>query len=91
MASRRTLRMATRASSAILATVLTSCLRRSSVGVGMVSRMSLPSFTGVRPRSDFWIAFSITPIWPASHGWIASVRASGVDTEAICWIGVGVP
>src|SRR5262245_25540347 len=44
--SRRTLRTATRASSAILCTFLTSCLRRSSVGVGMLSRMTFPSFTG---------------------------------------------
>ena len=45
--------------------------------VGMVSRITLPSLLGVRPRSDFWIAFSIALIWLASHGWITSVRGSG--------------
>src|SRR5438094_520451 len=83
LASRRTLRTATRASSAILWTFLTSCLRRSSVGVGIVSRMTLPSFTGWMPRSDFMIAFSTSLSWAASHGWIMSVRASGTETEAI--------
>ena len=57
----------------------------------MASRISLPSFTGVSPRSDFWMAFSMAPIWPASQGWMTSVRASGVDTEAIWLIGVGLP
>jgi hypothetical protein len=37
------------------------------------------------------MAFSMTPIWLASQGWMVSVRASGVDTEAIWLIGVGVP
>src|SRR2546426_1000847 len=83
LASRRTLRTATRASSAILWTFLTSCLRRSSVGVGIVSRITLPSFTGWMPRSDFMIAFSTSLSWAASHGWIMSVRASGTETEAI--------
>src|SRR5688572_21618454 len=91
LASRRTLRTATRASSAILATVFTSCFRRSSVGVGMTSRMSLPSFTGCTPRSDLMMAFSMADSWAASHGWTTTVRASGVDTEAIWLMGVGVP
>src|SRR5438552_14986026 len=91
LASRRTLRTATRASSAILWTFLTSCLRRSSVGVGMLRRMTLPSFTGWMPRSDFMIAFSISFSCAASHGWIISVRASGTDTEAIWLMGVELP
>src|SRR5207245_801012 len=57
--------------------------RSSSVGVGIVSRMTLPSFTGWMPRSDFMIAFSTSLSWAASHGWIMSVRASGTETEAI--------
>src|SRR5204863_3623581 len=91
LASRRTLRTATRASSAILWTFLTSCLRRSSVGVGIVSRMTLPSFTGWMPRSDFMMAFSTSLSCAASHGWIMSVRASGTETEAIWLMGVGLP
>ena len=58
-ASRRTLRTATRPSSARWRTTLTSSLRRSSVSCGIGRRMSLPSFDGVRPRSDSWIARSI--------------------------------
>ena len=59
IASRRTLRTATRPSSAMWRTTLTSSLRRSSVSCGIGRRMILPSFDGVRPRSDSWIAFSI--------------------------------
>src|SRR5258705_3205548 len=58
-ASRRRLRTATRDSSAILCTVFASCLRRSSVGDGIARRTILPSLTGVSPRSDVMIAFSI--------------------------------
>src|SRR5207237_263744 len=60
-----------------------SCLRRSSVGDGMARRTSLPSFTGVRPRSDAMIAFSIALSWLASQGWITMVRASGTEMDAI--------
>ena len=62
MTSRRMLRTATRPSSAIPRTTLTSCLRRSSVSSGMVRRISLPSLDGVSPRSEFMIAFSIALI-----------------------------
>src|SRR5262249_39765205 len=83
LASRRTLRTETRASSAILWTFLTSPLRRSSVGVGIVSRITLPSLTGWMPRSDFMMAFSISFSCAASHGWIINVRASGTETDDI--------
>jgi hypothetical protein len=66
-------------------------LRRSSVSGGSARRITLPSLIGVRPRSDFMMAFSTTPIWAASHGWITSVLASGTETVAIWVTGVGVP
>ena len=85
------LRTATRDSSAIFPTVLASCLRRSSVGVGMVRRSSLPSFMGVMPRSDLLMAFSISFSCPISQGWMVMVRASGTETEDIWGMGVAVP
>src|SRR5581483_8454600 len=67
-ASRRQLRTATRASSARRCTSRTSSLRRSSLSWGMESRMIVPSLLGFRPRSDFWIAFSISGRALRSHG-----------------------
>ena len=90
-ASRRMFRIATRASSACLATVFTSCFRRSSVGGGIASRITFPSLIGVSPRSDAMMAFSIALSWLTSHGWIVSVRASGTEMDAIWLSGVGVP
>src|SRR5262245_36931239 len=90
-ASRRTLRMATRASSAYLPTVLASCLRRSSVRLGMMSRTTLPSDDGVMARSDLWMAFSMFPICDASQGWMTMVLGSGTDTDASWLIGVMLP
>src|SRR5262245_11495942 len=90
LASRRTFRIATRASSASLPTDLASCLRRSSFSGGIVRRMSLPSLAGVRPRSDFWMACSIffSALW--SQGWIVRVRASGTEMLATWLSGVSV-
>src|SRR3954469_16356105 len=90
-ASRRTLRTATFPSSAILRTTFTSSFRRSSVGCGIGSRTTLPSFDGVRPRSDSWIAFSIALIELGSNGWIVSIRGSGTLIVASCFSGVEVP
>src|SRR5881628_1085763 len=50
LASRRMLRIATRVSSAILWTCLASCLRRSSVGVGKVIRLTMPTPTEERRK-----------------------------------------
>ena len=72
MTSRRTFRTATRPSSAIWRTILTSSLRRSSVSCGIGRRMILPSFDGVRPRSDSWIAFSI---------WLHRARVERLDRQ----------
>jgi len=66
-------------------------LRRSSVGDGIASRTILPSLTGVRPRSEAMIAFSMALSWDASHGWITRLRASGTEIDAIWATGVGVP
>ena len=43
-------------------TCFTRSRRRSSVSGGIGTRMSLPSFCGLSPRSDAWIAFSMSPI-----------------------------
>ena len=91
LASRRTLRTATLASSVYLRATLTSSLRRSSVSGGMLMRMMRPSLTGVRPRSDLRMAFSTTEMPPLSQGWMVMVRLSGTATEAIWEMGVGVP
>src|SRR3954470_14556287 len=62
MTSRRMLRSATLPSSVRPRTTLTSCLRRSSVSSGRMSRIRLPSLFGVRPRSDSMIERSIALI-----------------------------
>ncbi|GAT37679.1 ribosome recycling factor [Listeria monocytogenes] len=61
LASRRMLRTATFASSASFFTSLTNSLRRSSVNCGIDKRSTEPSLFGVKPKSDFKIAFSISP------------------------------
>ena len=92
LASRRTLRMATRASSGELAHRLGELLARSSVSVGMVSRITLPSLAGVSPRSDFWMAFSIALICgrvPRLDD--QASRDPGPTAEASWLIGVRLP
>jgi hypothetical protein len=59
MTSRRTLRIFTRPSSAMLCRTFTISRRRSSVSGGMARRMSLPSLDGFSPRSESRIDFSI--------------------------------
>ena len=68
-----------------------SSLRRSSVSGGKFRRICLPSFCGLMPRSDVWIAFSIALSSEPSHGWMDSERGSGVETAATWLSGVGVP
>ncbi len=91
MTSRRTLRTATRPSSAMWRVILTYSLRRSSVSCGIGSRIILPSLDGVRPRSDSMIARSICLIADGSNGWIVSMRGSGTLIVAMFFSGVGVP
>ena len=89
--TRRTFLTATRASSAFLCTCFTISLRRSSVRAGITRRMMFPSFVGVNPRSDFWIAFSMVPSCVLSNGWMVIIRGSGALIVAIWFRGVSVP
>ena len=50
--------------------------------------MILPSFEGVRPRSDSWIERSISFSELGSNGWIVSIRGSGTLIVASCLTGV---
>jgi hypothetical protein len=54
----------------------------------MLRRTTLPSLAGVRPRSDFWMAFSILGSIPGSQGWMRSVFGSGTETVATWFRGV---
>jgi hypothetical protein len=51
----------------------------------------LPSFDGVRPRSDSSTAFSIALICVGSKGCTVSMRGSGAPMVAMFLSGVGVP
>ena len=53
--------------------------------------MLAPSFWGLMPRSEVWMAFSMLFTAVLSQGEINSVRASGEEMAAICWMGVGLP
>ena len=91
MALRRTLRIETRASSALWCASLMYSLRRSSVRIGSTTRMMLPSLLGFTPRSESRSVFSISCIEDLSNGLMMMVRASGVWNDASCWSGVGAP
>ena len=57
----------------------------------MGTRTTLPSFAGLRPRSEERIAFSIFAISDTSHG-CATIRVgSGMVSVATWFRGVGVP
>ena len=58
-------------------TTFTNSLRRSAVSGGNDRRMLLPSLLGLRPRSDWRMAFSMAAMAPLSYGVITSMRASG--------------
>ena len=53
--------------------------------------MHLPSFWGLMPRSEFWMAFSMLLRAVESQGEITRARGSGEEMAAICWMGVGLP
>src|SRR5215210_5044633 len=89
--SRRTFRTATLPCSAMLWTIFTSSLRRSSVSSGIESRITWPSFDGVRPTSDSRIAFSIALIEFLSYGVIVRRRASLAEICESCLSGVTAP
>ena len=57
----------------------------------MVSRITLPSFAGVRPRSDFWMAFSIF-VMRALVPRLDHQRPRVGHRDVATWLsGVGVP
>jgi hypothetical protein len=53
--------------------------------------MILPSFDGVRPRSDSMIAFSIAFRELGSKGWTVNIRGSGTLIVESWLSGVAVP
>ena len=57
----------------------------------IVRRSTLPSDCGWMPRSDFWIAFSISLSADMSNGLIMICRGSGIEICAICDSGESVP
>src|SRR5439155_20425661 len=91
IASVRACRMATRPSSANLCTTLTSSLRRSAVSGGVGMRIRLPSFDGVRPRSEGRMPFSTAFNGPLSHGCTVSSLGYGAATLATCVSGISFP
>ncbi len=91
LASRRMLRIDTRASSASSFTRPTSCLRRSVDSGGTFNRITRPSEFGARPTSLDWIALEISLSAPASNGRIRICCGSGTLIVASCFNGVGDP
>ena len=57
----------------------------------MGTRMSLPSFSGLSPRSELWIAFSMAPITLLSYGCTTSRVGSGAESVASWLSGVLAP
>ena len=85
------LRMATLPPSPRFLTCLVSSLRRSSVSWGKISRITRPSFWGLMPRSETWMAFSMGFSRLLSQGWIIRVRASGELMVPTWPMGVSTP
>lgn len=57
----------------------------------MDMRITSPLFSGVMPRSELMMAFSISRNIDFSQGVMAMVRASGTDTLATFEIGAAEP
>ena len=91
MASRRALRTDTRADSASCLAWRIKPLRVSSVSMGMGMRMTSPAVAGLRPRSDFMMAFSISGIMDLSQAVRLRVRASSTLILATRFSGVSAP
>ena len=60
-------------------------------GASIGKRIILPSLEGLIPKSDVIIAFSIALRSDFSQGAIWMILASGTETLATPWIGVGAP
>ena len=58
---------------------------------GITMRITVPAVFGVRPRSDFMIAFSMAPTMFFSQGVIEIVRESSTTTVAAWEIGISAP
>ena len=86
-ASRRTLRMATLASSARLLTIRINSLRRSWLRSGRVNRIVLPFTCGLMPRSDCWIALITALEASGKNGSILMLRVFSTDTNAMLLTG----
>ena len=54
-------------------------------------RMTLPSFCGLRSRSEVRMAFSMTGRVDGSQGWMLIMVGSGIDMLPTWFNGVGVP
>src|SRR5580704_7976605 len=80
MPSRRTLRTATRPSSAYLWASLASSARRSVVSSGIGMRIICPSGAGLRPRPASRIALAVATTKPLSQTLTVSRRGSGALT-----------
>ena len=65
-----------------------SSILLSSVRGGILIRIDSPLLTGLNPRLESVILFSISSIIDFSHGWILIVWAFGVLTEATWFKGV---
>ena len=76
---------------ALLLLLLGSLERRSSVSCGKTRRIRRPSFCGLMPRSEVWMAFSMGLSRLLSQGEMVSVRASGEATVATWPMGVSAP
>ena len=68
-----------------------SSILLSSVKGGILIRIDSPLLTGLNPRLESIILFSISSIIDFSHGWILIVWAFGVLTEATWFKGVKLP
>ena len=76
---------------ALLLTIFTRSLRRSSLSAGIDRRIELPSTLGVRPKSLFSMALRISPTVLRSKAAIIKERGSGTLTVATCLSGTDVP
>jgi hypothetical protein len=91
LASRRTLRIATRASSASSLIRAVIFLRTSVESGGITIRITRPSLCGLKPRSAACSAFSMSLIVPGSNGRTTIWFGSGAPTLASALMGVGEP
>jgi hypothetical protein len=83
--------MDTRPSSASLRTTLIKSLRRSSVSIGIGTRMTSPMAAGFKPRLESRMAFSTAAAMLLSYTFTPMVRASSRVTFATWLTGTALP